>query len=53
MKALNVHKILMATYCRSGYWHKEKLFNHPDDYQWLDRELEKLRQEFPGDEIQY
>jgi len=53
MKALNVKKIMMATYCRSGYWHKEKLFNHTDDYQWLDREILKLRQEFPDDDIQY
>jgi len=53
MKALNVKKIILATYCKSGYWHKEKLFNHPDDYQWLDREIAKLRQEFPDDDIQY
>ena len=53
MRALGITEIRMATYCKSGYHHKAKLFNHPDDYKWLDAQFEKLRQEFPGEKIHY
>ena len=53
MKALEVDEILMATYCKSGFRHKDKLFNHQDDYEWLDEQLDKLRAEFPNDMIVY
>ncbi|HUV35322.1 MAG TPA: radical SAM protein [Patescibacteria group bacterium] len=53
MKALGIPTVRMATYGRSGYNHKDKLFNHPDDYKWLDAEFEKLREEFPGEMISY
>lgn len=53
MKQLGVSKITLATYCRSGYHHKEKLFNHADDYEWLDAELDRLRKEYPDDKITY
>lgn len=53
LKAMGVTEITLATYCRSGYHHKDKLFNHPDDYAWLDRQLKELREEFPDDRILY
>ncbi len=53
MRALGVEDILMATYCKSGYRHREKLFNHADDFEWLDQQLDKLRAEFPGESIFY
>jgi radical SAM protein with 4Fe4S-binding SPASM domain len=45
--------VRFATYCRSGYHHKDKLFNHPDDFRWLDKEIDKLKEEFPDDDIFY
>lgn len=53
LRGMGVSPVVLATYCRSGYWHKDKLFNHPDDYEWLDKELEKLKEEFPEDDIYY
>jgi len=53
LTAMDVHEVRLATYCKSGYHHKEKLFNHPDDYKWLDNALEKLKAEFPGHDIYY
>lgn len=53
LKARGVSSIRLATYCKSGYNHKEKLFNHVDDYKWFDKELDKLRAEFPDDGIYY
>jgi len=53
MKALGIQEIITATYCKSGFRHKEKLFNHADDYVWLDRQLEKLKKEFPGENFIY
>jgi radical SAM protein with 4Fe4S-binding SPASM domain len=51
LKARGVSAIRLATYCRSTFHHKDKFFNHLDDYEWLYREIEKLKQEFPGDTI--
>ena len=48
LKTRGVSAIRLATYCRSAFHHKDKLFNYPDDYEWLDKEIEKLKQEFPG-----
>jgi len=53
LRGLGVKPVILATYCRSGYWHEDKLYNHPNDYQWLDAELGKLKEEFPDDEIYY
>ncbi len=53
LKAMGLEEILMATYCKSGYHHDDRLFNHPEDYTWLDKQFDKLRQEFPNDSIQY
>jgi MoaA/NifB/PqqE/SkfB family radical SAM enzyme len=47
LKTRGVSTIRLATYCRSAYHHKDKLFNYQDDYEWLDREIEKLKKEFP------
>ena len=49
LKTRGVSIIRLATYVRSAFRHKDKLFNHLDDYVWLDKEIEKLRKEFPGD----
>lgn len=53
LKAMGISEIRMATYCKSGFHHKEKLFNHPDDYKWLDEQIEILKNEFPDDDIYY
>ena len=53
LRGIGISPIVLATYCRSGYWHKDKLYNHPDDYKWLDEQLEKLKKEFPEDDISY
>ena len=53
LRGMGVSPVVLATYCRSGYWHNDKLFNYTDDYMWLDKELEKLKTEFPEDEIFY
>jgi len=50
-KKRGVSEIHLATYCRSAYNHQDKLFNHPDDYKWLDHEIAKLEDEFPEDRI--
>jgi radical SAM protein with 4Fe4S-binding SPASM domain len=44
-----VERVILASYCRSGYHHTEDLFNHAETYEWLEKEAEKLRQEFPDD----
>jgi radical SAM protein with 4Fe4S-binding SPASM domain len=49
LKARGVSSIRLATYCRSPFHHKDRLFNNLDDYEWLRKEIEKLKQEFPGD----
>lgn len=53
LRGMGVQPVVLATYCRSGYWHKDKLYNHPDDYEWLDRKLDELKEEFPDDDIYY
>ena len=53
MRSMGIESVILATYCRSGYWHKDKLYNHPDDYQWLDAEIKKLKEQFPEDKINY
>jgi len=53
LKAMGVADITLATYCRSGYHHQDRLFNHPGDYEWLDKQLKILRKEFPEDRIEY
>ena len=51
LKARGVSTIRLATYCRSSFHHKDKLLNHLDDYEWLDKEIEKLKKEFPNDKF--
>jgi radical SAM protein with 4Fe4S-binding SPASM domain len=51
LKARGVSTVRLATYCRSAFHHKDNFFNHLDDYEWLDKEIEKLKKEFPNDNI--
>jgi MoaA/NifB/PqqE/SkfB family radical SAM enzyme len=53
LKEKGVTEIRLATYCKSGYHHQDRLFNHPDDYRWLDKQIDKLEAEFPSDKIYY
>lgn len=53
LRERGIPEIRLATYCRSGYHHKDKLFNYPDDYEWLDGEIAKLAEELPDDRIFY
>jgi radical SAM protein with 4Fe4S-binding SPASM domain len=46
MRNLGVSNIILATYCKSGYRHDDRLFNHVDDYRWLDRQLDELSREY-------
>jgi radical SAM protein with 4Fe4S-binding SPASM domain len=48
-----VEMVRLATYSRSGYHHREGLFNHAEDYDWFDKQLDALRAEFPDDSIHY
>ena len=51
LKTRGVSQIRLATYGRSGYHHTDDLFNHLESYGWLNKELERLRKDFPGDNI--
>ncbi|MCK4828625.1 radical SAM protein, partial [bacterium] len=51
LKARGVSTIRLATYCRSAFHHKDRLYNYLDDYEWLNKEIEKLKKEFPGDDF--
>jgi radical SAM protein with 4Fe4S-binding SPASM domain len=51
LKQRGVNKIHLATYGRSGYYHTDDLFNHIESFDWLNRELDILRKEFPDDQI--
>ena len=53
LKARGVSLISLATYVKSAFHHKDKLFNHPDDYRWLEEQLRKLKEEFPDDDLSY
>lgn len=53
LKAMGLSTVRFATYCKSGYHHKDKLYNHPDDFDWLDEQIKKLNNEFPDEEIFY
>jgi len=53
LKNIGVGDIRTATYCRSAYHHKDRLFNHIEDYDWLDKKLDVLKKEFPDDQIGY
>jgi radical SAM protein with 4Fe4S-binding SPASM domain len=53
LKAMGLSEIRLATYCKSGYHHSDRLFNHPEDYHWLDKQIIKLNAEFPADKIFY
>ena len=46
-----VGTVRLATYCRSGYHHTDDLYNHNESFKWLQKEVEKLREEFPTDFI--
>lgn len=50
LKEIGVCNINLSTYSRSGYYHSDDLFCTNESYQWLQREIEKLKQEF-GDDI--
>jgi radical SAM protein with 4Fe4S-binding SPASM domain len=51
LKSIGVQKINLATYSRSGYYHTDGLFCNKESFQWLQDEIDKLKQEFPGDNI--
>ena len=51
LKVRGVSAVRLATYCRSAFHHKDRLFNNLNDYEWLYKEIEKLKQEFPDDTI--
>jgi radical SAM protein with 4Fe4S-binding SPASM domain len=51
LKDLGVQEVRLASYCRSGYHHTDDLYNHTESFDWLTREIEILRQEYPDDEI--
>ena len=53
LKEMGLSTVRFATYCKSGYHHMDKLYNHPDDFDWLDTQFKKMRDEFPDDEIFY
>lgn len=53
LRRRGVGDIRLATYCRSGYHHRDGLFNHIEDYNWLDKQLDVLGEEFPGKRIAY
>lgn len=44
-------RIRLAIYSRSGYHHTDDLFNHTESYEWLEKQLISLRNEFPDDFI--
>jgi len=51
LKKCGVTRIRLATYGRSGYHHTDDLFNHMDSYDWLQKQVDELRTEFPEDHI--
>ena len=51
MKQKGVSLIRLAAYGRSGYHHTDDLFNTSEGVDWLQQELDKLREEFPDDMI--
>lgn len=51
LKSLGVDVIRLATYARSGFHHSDDLFNHTESYNWLKKEIDKLKEEFPDDDI--
>lgn len=53
LRRRGVSAVRLATYVRSAYRHNDKLFNHPEDYDWLDEQMKKVKEEFPEDTIEY
>ena len=51
MRAMGVEIVRIAAYTRSGYHHSDDLFNTPESFSWLTEQVEKLKEEFPGEEI--
>jgi len=51
LKNLGVSKIRLAAYARSGFHHTDDLFLNDPCYQWLTKEVEVLRNEFPEEKI--
>ncbi len=48
LKRRGVSDIRLAAYSRSGYHHTDDLFLNDQCYAWLDEEVVKLKNEFPG-----
>jgi radical SAM protein with 4Fe4S-binding SPASM domain len=51
LKHMGVNRIRLALYSRSGFHHTDDLFNHKESCDWLSKEVEKLRAEFPDESI--
>ncbi|GHT14696.1 hypothetical protein FACS1894170_11890 [Planctomycetales bacterium] len=51
LKKHGVSEIRMASYGRSGFHHTNDMFLNDQCYSWLESEIEKLRSEFPHDNI--
>ena len=51
LKERGVSAIRLAAYARSGYHHSDDLFLNSQCYAWLNTEVEKLQQEYPGDRV--
>jgi radical SAM protein with 4Fe4S-binding SPASM domain len=52
LRCLGVKEIIKLTmYSRSGYHHTDDLFNHPETYEWLEKQVSRLREEYPDDFI--
>jgi radical SAM protein with 4Fe4S-binding SPASM domain len=52
LKQRGVLHVRLATYGRSGFHHTDDLFNHKESFDWLERQINKLRNEFPEDKIE-
>jgi radical SAM protein with 4Fe4S-binding SPASM domain len=51
IKARGVEVIRLASYARSGFHHTDDLFNHTESYEWLHREILRLKEEYPDDDL--
>jgi radical SAM protein with 4Fe4S-binding SPASM domain len=49
LKKRGVNIIRLTTYGRSGFHHSDDLFNHVASFQWLEKQLKQLQEEFPDD----
>lgn len=52
LKQRGVSHVRLATYGRSGFHHTDDLFNHKESFNWLERQINWLRNEFPEDKIE-